>query len=89
MKKEMLTSHEKEVRKGIRTARAKGVFQYAPREQAAKYGEWARSQLKDARITLRISGQDLDGIKALAAKAGKKYQTYLGEMIHREAQKAA
>jgi predicted DNA binding CopG/RHH family protein len=45
--------------------------------------------LKDARINLRISSQDLAGIKALAAKAGKKYQTYLGEMIHREAQKAA
>jgi predicted DNA binding CopG/RHH family protein len=38
---------------------------------------------------LRVSGKDLDAIKTLAAMAGKKYQTYLGEMIHREAQKAA
>jgi predicted DNA binding CopG/RHH family protein len=87
--KERLTSYELKVRKGIQQSRAKGEFKFQPQEQAAKYGEWAKAQLKDSRITLRISGQDLGAIKSLAAKAGKKYQTYLGEMIHREAQKAA
>lgn len=87
--KEKLTAYESKVRKGIRKSRAKGEFKLLPQDQAARYGEWAKAQLKDSRITLRISGQDLGAIKSLAAKAGKKYQTYLGEMIHREAQKAA
>ena len=87
--KEKLTAYETKVRKGIRKARANGDFKLLPQDQASRYGEWAKAQLKDARITLRISGQDLGAIKSLAAKAGKKYQTYLGEMIHREAQKAA
>lgn len=87
--KEKLTRYEKRIRKEIQAARENGTFKFLPKEETTQYMEWARAQLKDARITLRVSGRDLEAIKALASKAGKKYQTYLGEMIHREAQKAA
>jgi predicted DNA binding CopG/RHH family protein len=87
--KEKLTRYEKRIRKEFQAARENGTLKTLPKEETLQYMEWARAQLKDARITLRVSGRDLDAIKALAAKAGKKYQTYLGEMIHREAQKAA
>jgi hypothetical protein len=87
--KQNLSKSEKAFLEAIRIAERKGTLAYLPAAEAKKYGQWARAQLKDARINLRISSQDLAGIKALAAKAGKKYQTFLGEMIHREAQKAA
>lgn len=87
--KDKHTAEEKSFLKAIRKAEKAGTLKFMPVAEAKKYGEWAKAQLKDARISLRIPGRDLDGIKALAAKAGKKYQTYLGELIHREAAKAA
>ena len=86
--KEKLTVTEKKIRKGIRDSRADGTFKYLNKDEASKYGAWARAQVKDERITLRISGTDLEAVKAIAASKGKKYQTYLGELIHREAAKA-
>lgn len=87
--KEKLTKSEKALLDAIRVAEKEGALTYLPSEEAKKYGEWAKSQLKSERITLRIDGQTLSALKAAAAKKGKKYQTYIGEILTREARKAA
>lgn len=40
---------------------------------------------KGARITLRVNEEDLDGLRRRAHAEGKKYQTLIGEILHREA----
>jgi predicted DNA binding CopG/RHH family protein len=87
--KEKLTASEAKIRKGIQEARAIGTFKYLNKDEASQYGAWARAQLKDERVNLRVSSADLAGLKLVAAAKGLKYQTYLGQMIHREAAKAA
>lgn len=87
MKKEKLTEMEKKVRKDIKETRAKGGLKYMVKEDAAKYGDWAKAQLKDDRITIRVSGEDKRALMTLAAAQGLKYQTYLGNLIHRAAAK--
>ena len=49
-----------------------------------EYIEWRRSEIKDCRVAIRISGTDLMKLKALARMQGKKYQTYMGEILKRE-----
>lgn len=80
-----LSKEEKQIREDFR----KGNFEILPKSETAKYQKWAQAQAKDRVISLRINGLDLDSLKAKAAKKGKKYQTYIGEILHREAQKAA
>ncbi len=75
--------------KDIEEALRKGTLEDVPESEHKKYQKWARAQAKDTVISLRINGLDLDFLKAKAAKKGKKYQTYIGEILHREAQKAA
>lgn len=86
--KEKLTAAEKKIRSGIQAARATGAFKFQNREESSQYGAWARAQVKDERITLRISGMDLEAVKAIARSKGKKYQTFLGEIIHQVAAQA-
>ena len=40
---------------------------------------------KGARITLRMNEKDLDALRRRAHAEGKKYQTLIGEILHREA----
>jgi predicted DNA binding CopG/RHH family protein len=87
--KEKLTASEKKIRKDIQATRAAGGLKFLNKDETSKYAAWARAQIKDDRITIRVPGADKRAIMALAAKEGKKYQTYLGEMIHREAAKAS
>lgn len=49
-----------------------------------RYVEWRKSEIKDCQIALRISGTDLMKLKALARMQGKKYQTYMSEILKRE-----
>ena len=76
---------EKAIREGYR----KGTLEYLPRSEDRKYQKWAKEQAKNQVISLRINGNDLAFLKMKAAKKGKKYQTYIGEILHREAMKAA
>ncbi len=75
--------------KAIREAFRKGEIEYLPKSEDKKYGEWARAQAKNSLISLRINAGDLMALKAIASKKGKKYQTYIGEILHREAMKLA
>jgi predicted DNA binding CopG/RHH family protein len=52
--------------------------------EAHRYFEWRKSELKDCLVSLRISGTDLMKLKALARMKGKKYQTYMGEILKQE-----
>ena len=49
-----------------------------------RYVEWRKSEIKNCQIAFRISGTDLMKLKALARMQGKKYQTYMSEILKRE-----
>lgn len=38
---------------------------------------------KDARINIRLSGHDLDGLKRIAVNEGLSYQTLIGSVLHK------
>lgn len=48
------------------------------------YVEWRKGELKDCRITLRISGTDMMKLKALARTQEKKVYSYINEILKRE-----
>ena len=79
-----MTQEEKEIKEAFK----KKTVEYLPAADAKKYRDWARTQAKDKLISLRISNTDLSALKARAASKGKKYQTYIGEILKREIQKA-
>lgn len=71
--------------KGLKAAIDKGDFEIVnlPKKERDQYREAARATLaKDKVITLRINGQDLKVLKEIALKTGKKYQTYIGDLLH-------
>jgi predicted DNA binding CopG/RHH family protein len=55
-----------------------------PWTEIHQYIEWRKAELKECRITFRISFADVMKLKALARMQGKKYQTYMGEILKRE-----
>lgn len=55
-----------------------------PWTEIERYYEWRKAEIKDCQVALRISGTDLMKLKALARMQGKKYQTYMGEILKRE-----
>jgi predicted DNA binding CopG/RHH family protein len=55
-----------------------------PWTEIQRYFEWRKAELKDCQIALRISGTDLMKLKSLARMRGKKYQTYMGEILKKE-----
>ncbi len=75
------TKFEKEIKEAIK----KGHFEVVKLSKNEKdvYREAARATLaKDKIITIRINGNDLKAIKDIAIKSGKRYQTYIGELLH-------
>ncbi len=76
-----LTKFEKELKDAIQ----KGNFEIMKltKKERDKYRDAARAALsKDKIITLRINDKDLQAIKEIAIKSGKKYQTYIGDLLH-------
>jgi len=58
------------------------------KKEKQKYVEVAKATkifMKDKRITIRLNNGDLEKIKEQAYKEGKKYQTYIGDVLHRQA----
>jgi len=69
----------------LKDAIEKGDFEIVdlPKKERDKYREAAKAALaKDKVVTLRLNGQDLKALKEIALKSGKKYQTYIGELLH-------
>ncbi len=79
-----MTQEEKEIREAFK----RKTVEYLSAAESKKYRVWAQSQAKDTLISLRISSTDLSALKTKAASKGKKYQTYIGEILRREIQKA-
>lgn len=76
-----LTRFEKE----LKIAMKNGDFEILKlsRKERERFREAARAALtKNRTITLRINGNDLEALKDIALKSGKKYQTYIGELLH-------
>ena len=76
-----LTKYEKELLQAFKSKQ----FEIIPvsKKVKATYKDAARATLqKNSVITIRLNGYDLDALKELAIKSGKKYQTYIGELLH-------
>jgi len=76
-----ITKYEKELLEAFKNKQ----FEIIPLSKKVKatYAEAARATLNKNRIiTIRLNGYDLDALKELAIKSGKKYQTYIGELLH-------
>ncbi len=82
-----LTRWEKRIQADFAAGKYKVVRQTA--EQRRLWQEAAaRPPLifsKGGRITLRVNEEDLDALRRRAHAEGKKYQTLIGEILHREA----
>ena len=77
-----LTKYEKSLLKAFKDKN----FEIIPatKKVRATYRDAARAALvKDRRITIRLNGMDLDMIKELAILSGKKYQTYISDLLHK------
>jgi predicted DNA binding CopG/RHH family protein len=55
-----------------------------PWTEIERYFEWRKAELKDSLITLRISSTDRMKLKSLARMQGKKFHSYIGEILKRE-----
>jgi predicted DNA binding CopG/RHH family protein len=69
----------------LKKAFKKGDFEIlsTPKSEKDRYQEAARrTLLKDKSITIRINSTDLEAIKSIAVKSGKRYQSYIGELLH-------
>src|SRR5258708_4992841 len=55
-----------------------------PWTEVERYFEWRKAELKDSLITLRISSTDRMKLKSLARMQGKKFHSYIGEILKRE-----
>ena len=76
-----LTKFERELQDAIDNGKYRMLR--LTRRERDKYKEAARLTLaKNKIITIRLNDRDLDGIKEIAVKSGKKYQTYIGELLH-------
>ena len=42
-----------------------------------------KTKIKDQRMNIRLSKEDLDGIKLIAAEEGMPYQTLVASLIHK------
>lgn len=71
-------------RGGLDRAKRTGELWNLTWHESQRYLEWLGLEAKDERLTFRISGTDLLKIKALARMKGKRYMTYVREIVIRE-----
>ena len=65
-----------------------GHFKRRPKQAIDVYAVWAKAQVKDAKISLRLNGGVLDGLKRQAHKSHTKYQTLIGHILEEYLRKA-
>ena len=76
-----LTKYESSILKAFKN----NEFEIVPttKKMRSTYRAAARATLlKDKSITIRLNGLDLERLKELAVRSGKKYQTYIGQILH-------
>ena len=69
---------------GLEWAKRTGEIWNMTWEECRRYLEWIGLEAKDKRLTFRISGTDMMKIKAFARMKGKRYMTYVREIVIRE-----
>ncbi|MBL4818055.1 MAG: hypothetical protein JKY15_02315 [Deltaproteobacteria bacterium] len=82
VKKLKLDSEEQE----LLDSYERGEWKSAPSsKQEIQIAQRAASQFmkKDARINIRMSSHDLDGLKQIAVREGLSYQTLIGSILHK------
>ena len=90
MKTQKLTRWEKGIQDDFRKGRYKEVpLTDVERRKYINAAKATPVYLKSERITLRLNESDLRLLREKAFEKGKKYQTFIGEILHREAHKRA
>lgn len=80
MKKEK--NYEKEILKSYEKGEWESLQDF--REKKAEYEEYASATFrKDRRINIRISNNDLTGLKVKAREEGIPYQTLVSSILHK------
>lgn len=82
MKKLQLDPYEKDIQQDIENDNWVSVKDVS--EEVARVRQMiAKQNKKDQRISIRISGADLDRIKAVAMEEGLPYQTLITSLLHK------
>lgn len=80
--KETLDSYEKEILESYEKDEWESLADF--KEKRAEYAEYAAATFKkDKRINIRISGNDLTGLKVKAREEGIPYQTLVSSVLHK------
>jgi len=77
-----LDKEEKEILKSVE----RGEWRSAPngKTNIRRFQRYARSAfLKDKRVNIRVSSQDLQGVQKRALEEGIPYQTLIASLIHK------
>lgn len=82
MKRIKLTAEEKQLEREIAAGEWKTVANWPQRKKELEAD--ARAQLaKSARVNIRLSPMDLDGLKHKAVREGMPYQTLIASVLHK------
>ena len=75
-----LTKEEREIERSI----MRGEWKSAPKSEVRRLQKIVREAMKkDKRINIRLSSQDLDGMRERALQEGIPYQTLMASIIHK------
>ncbi len=75
-----LTREEREIERSL----SQGEWKPAPKSEARRLQKAVREALKkDKRINIRLSSQDLNGMRERALQEGIPYQTLMASVIHK------
>ena len=75
-----LTKEEREIERSF----MRGEWRPAPKSEVLRLQKAVRASLKkDKRINIRLSSQDLDGMRQRALQEGIPYQTLMASVIHK------
>jgi predicted DNA binding CopG/RHH family protein len=78
----------KKLEKQILLDMEKGRFKPRPKSAIDSYAVWAKTQIKDAKISLRLKSGVLEGLKHQAHREHTKYQTLIGHILEEYLRKA-
>ncbi|MEI6863207.1 MAG: CopG family antitoxin [Candidatus Omnitrophota bacterium] len=81
MRRIKLTRYEKETEDAL----IRGEYVPVGKEEFDKIVKAIEARRKEKVLNIRINAQDLENIKTKAKKLGVKYQTFIGEILHKVA----
>ena len=72
------------VRESLREALRTGNIRDLSWAELQAYAEWVGSEVKDIKVTFRISSTDVMKLKVLARMKRLRYQTYMRDIVRKE-----